>query len=341
MNSTPFRMFLVSALFTGSQLMAQDIHFTQFDAAPLTLNPAFTGMFNGAVRVSAIYRNQWVSATMPYNTVSVSVDAPVVTFKNGSYFAAGTQLMRDNIGDGFNSFSSIASMAFHKLFGYDSSRISLHGCDLAIGFQAGYAQYASGLNASNLYFRNDIYIDHYYLLLGNTVNYYLLNTGISFSQTTGSRFNYTIGASANNINQPKDELLKRQNELSGLDKRYTGIAGANWLVTNRVTISPSVIYITFSTREDYIAGSEFQYKLTKHPNANGNIPSIFLGGWYRTGNTGMVTAAYAFGRLRIGISRDFRSDEPNYGGGFEVMARYIAPGSKKSSHRKAIPCNRF
>ena len=37
---------------------AQDIHFSQYYASPLTLNPALTGKFNGHFRVSGIYRDQ-------------------------------------------------------------------------------------------------------------------------------------------------------------------------------------------------------------------------------------------------------------------------------------------
>ncbi|MCB9047123.1 MAG: type IX secretion system membrane protein PorP/SprF [Chitinophagales bacterium] len=63
----------------GTQhVQAQDVHFTQFNAAPLILNPAFTGNFDGKMRASAIYRDQWRSVTVPFKTIAISVDAPMV-----------------------------------------------------------------------------------------------------------------------------------------------------------------------------------------------------------------------------------------------------------------------
>ena len=40
---------------------AQDPHFSQFFASPLTLNPAFTGKFDGSWRLAANHRDQWHS----------------------------------------------------------------------------------------------------------------------------------------------------------------------------------------------------------------------------------------------------------------------------------------
>lgn len=51
----------------------QDIHFSQFYASPLTLNPANTGLFNGNIRGVLNYRNQWNSFA-PFNTYAGSVD---------------------------------------------------------------------------------------------------------------------------------------------------------------------------------------------------------------------------------------------------------------------------
>ena len=52
---------------------AQDPAFSQFFASPLTLNPALTGKFNGAVRIAGNYRNQWPQINNAYITSTVSV----------------------------------------------------------------------------------------------------------------------------------------------------------------------------------------------------------------------------------------------------------------------------
>ena len=45
------RFCLATALTASAPaVFAQDIHFTQFDMAPMVVNPAFTGMFDGLAR---------------------------------------------------------------------------------------------------------------------------------------------------------------------------------------------------------------------------------------------------------------------------------------------------
>ena len=58
----------------NSFLNAQDIHFSQYYASPMTVNPAYTGMFNGTYRVGANYRNQWASVSVPYKTFAAYAD---------------------------------------------------------------------------------------------------------------------------------------------------------------------------------------------------------------------------------------------------------------------------
>ncbi|MDR1346221.1 MAG: type IX secretion system membrane protein PorP/SprF [Bacteroidales bacterium] len=46
-------------------------------AAPLQLNPALTGAFDGFFRASLNQRTQWMAVTKSYVTFSAAVDAPV------------------------------------------------------------------------------------------------------------------------------------------------------------------------------------------------------------------------------------------------------------------------
>lgn len=62
-------------LFPCVSLQAQDIHFSDFYSSPLNLNPALTGMFNGNLRVASMYRDQYRSVAVPYQTFTIGVDA--------------------------------------------------------------------------------------------------------------------------------------------------------------------------------------------------------------------------------------------------------------------------
>src|SRR5690606_7730635 len=138
--------------FTGAQAFAQDIHFTQFDAAPLVVNPAFTGGFNGTFRAAGIYRNQWQSVTIPFVTYSASVDAPIIRdLSIDDYLAAGLQIYNDKAGDGnLSNTSVLASVAYHKFLGGGGGDPDK---TLSVGFQGGYT--SKSIDLSRLYFGNE------------------------------------------------------------------------------------------------------------------------------------------------------------------------------------------
>ena len=96
-KNTFTRAGLIVALALSTQtVQAQDVHFTQFDATPMIVNPAFTGAFNGSWRASGIYRNQWRSVTVPFVTYAASFDAPILQdLTVDDYLAAGVQLYND------------------------------------------------------------------------------------------------------------------------------------------------------------------------------------------------------------------------------------------------------
>src|ERR687890_2099287 len=70
--------FISYFIFLFVKANAQDPHFSQFFASPLTLNPALTGKFDGELRVAGNYRNQWPTINRAFTTTTVSVDFPIM-----------------------------------------------------------------------------------------------------------------------------------------------------------------------------------------------------------------------------------------------------------------------
>ena len=344
------RFSLVAAIaLTAPASYAQDIHFTQFDMAPMVINPAFTGMFNGLVRASAIYRNQWASVTVPYVTFGAAVDLPLLVENNGDYLSGGLQLYKDQAGDGnLSNFTGLLSIAYSKSLGRpdDIGRST----SLAVGLQGGYAQ--KSIDLSKLYFGdewlNGTFVpgtsQEYHLGIGNSVNYYLVNAGLSLSHS-GGKFSYTLGVAANNLNQPNDDIEKKQNSETGLDMRFTGMAGADWNVSERLSLRPAVLYQNQATASELIAGNEFLYQVGRSPGYEDFSTAVFLGGWYRSGDATMITAGVEFKGFRIGVSYDYNistlNTASNGNGGFEIGIKYIAPTPGKFAGKRTIPCSRF
>jgi len=118
---------------------SQDIHFSQFHLAPLTLNPALAGAIQDDHRFSAIYRDQWRSLDVPFTTNAASYDLPVLKGKlNGRYIGIGGHACQDKAGaSGFGTLNAGASVAYDL-------RLSDRG-DIAFGLQGAYGQRSADL----------------------------------------------------------------------------------------------------------------------------------------------------------------------------------------------------
>ena len=70
-------LFWQDVFFHPKHCKHRDIHYSQYYASPLTLNPALTGKFNGYYRATAIYRDQWRNVNggeAVFMTPSASID---------------------------------------------------------------------------------------------------------------------------------------------------------------------------------------------------------------------------------------------------------------------------
>ncbi|MCS6819016.1 MAG: PorP/SprF family type IX secretion system membrane protein [Chitinophagales bacterium] len=78
---------------------AQYIHFSQFGFVPLYASPAYTNLMDGDFRFNAVYRNQWASVPVNYNTVGATAEMNFFQFEKGSRLGGGLQFFYDRAGD--------------------------------------------------------------------------------------------------------------------------------------------------------------------------------------------------------------------------------------------------
>lgn len=334
---------IVMALGLQAPLQAQDIHFTQFEASPLIVNPSFTGGFSGQWRAAGVYRNQWKSVTVPFVTYAASFDLPIVyDISHDDFLAAGLQLYNDRAGDGnLTNFSGLLSVAYHKFMGEKAQ--------IAVGAQGGYTE--KSIDLSKLYFGDEFLNGTFqpgtsqeYPYLNNKVKYFTVNAGLSFSHNPSQRFGYALGVGANNLNQPKDAIAKKTNSDVGLAMRYTGQLGIIAYLSDRFSLRPAALYQMQASASELIAGNEFNY-IVGTPDVHSFATAIFLGGWYRNGDAAMATVGVEFKGFKFGVSYDYNmsnlKDASNGKGGFEISLRYIAPNPLDFAHRLVYPCSRF
>ena len=103
------------------QLNAQDGHFSQFYASPMSLNPALTGLSRYKLKATAQYREQWRSVTVPYVSMQGGVEG---RFNQGYNNAIGGGLSFVNNEAGNANFTN--SMMSHGpvIDNTESNRIS-------------------------------------------------------------------------------------------------------------------------------------------------------------------------------------------------------------------------
>lgn len=134
----------------GKQMTAQDQHFTQFYASPLTFNPALTGAFNGTYRLGVIYRDQWRKV----------LDYPNVSYAAGVDMRFRLSSRRKRIQDAIGGGVLFYSDKFSGL-GFSTNQISVSGAYhkalsnrgdqfLSLGAQVGIAQ--RNINYENVTF---------------------------------------------------------------------------------------------------------------------------------------------------------------------------------------------
>ncbi len=100
-------LFLSFCCLSNNQ--AQDIHHAQFYNTPLHTNPALAGIFDGYMRFTGNYRNQWSSVPVPFTTFAASFDmrVPVLPNYKKGFFSGGALFNYDKAGDAQLSLTQV------------------------------------------------------------------------------------------------------------------------------------------------------------------------------------------------------------------------------------------
>ena len=211
-----FTLFFIVLLCTSSVLNAQDTHFSQFYASPLNLNPALTGISDGAYRVAGIYRNQDRSFTTPYITYSGSFDIKLLqNLLKNDVFGVGGLFVGDKSGDGVLTMNTgMLSLSYHKSLGKE------HNHFIGIGLQGGYVQ--KSVDIARLTFPDqhvsgnfDLSQPNHENLSKSKVSYFDLNVGILHqSWIKPGEVGIFTGLSIYHLTSPKESFYNDNVRLS-------------------------------------------------------------------------------------------------------------------------------
>lgn len=308
------------------QISAQDFHLSQYDAPPMFLNPAMTGMFDGHFRLHGHYRTQWAAvASKPFTTAGLSFDMPI------KKFGAGLQVFNYRAGAGqLNVFSALLSV------GYDVVFDKAQNHHLALGVQGGIVQ--KSVNFDKLTFGNQ-----YTTAGGGTfdtsipngetysnTNYLLhdINAGaLYYYAKENVRLNPFIGFSAFHLTQPNETFYGNDNKLP---IRYYIHGGTKVNVNAKIQLLPKFIYMKQVNAQEVTATLLLHYFLQD----SGTY--LIFGPTYRNKDAAIIEAGIKKGSYTARISYDVNTSSlknaSNYRGGFEISLTYIARKSKPNPY---------
>lgn len=327
---------LTCTLLFSLLLQAQDPHFSQFFASPLTLNPAFTGKFDGQLRLAANHRDQWPSIPKAYVTTSASVDFSILKNKipDGDVFGIGISGLSDQSADAALKLNyGSVSLSYHKAIDEDGYNT------IGAGFQATYS--SAILDFSKLTFEDQLRQNGFtgttseILNNGSNQNYVDVNAGLLYSGSTDGTNNYYLGASVYHINRPNLSFIDK---VWNLSPRITIHGGGSFPLTNLLSINASAIHQIQNKATETLIGAAVS------ANVNGdaeNPTNVYLGSWIRFKDAIIPYIGIEINGLRIGASYDINTSglkaATSSRGGSEFSIIYI----KKAAQSKGIPCPKF
>jgi type IX secretion system PorP/SprF family membrane protein len=320
--------------------MAQDMHFTQFNASPLTLNPAMSGFFSGSQRFALSNKNQWRSVTAPFRSVSASMDMPVIKrYLKHDLFGAGIVVNRDQAGD-----SKFGTTQANLSFSYIRSVNRINNEFFSFGIQAGAAQRT--IDYANLMFDSQYDGNSYNPALSNNetfsgTNFFFfdLSAGAYWHMMYKNKTDINAGVAVFHINSPHQSLLGNQDIR--LDRKIVFHADSKMDVYKRTAVIPSILLMKQGTYFEMSIGSIVKYVKTATVM---NYTAVSFGTYFRVGDAINFVTGLDYKTWSLGLSYDVNVSKltpaSHAKGGFELSLIYILKKAQQY-YAKKIPCPIF
>ncbi len=320
----------------GSAAWAQDLHFSQFYHHPLQLNPALAGVFGGHQRITAAYRNQWMSVPVPYLTFSGGYDQKInfPGLKTGA-FGLGVLFNYDRAGDANLSWAQLGlSLSYTQKLAE------------SLFLTAG-AQVQGGQRAFD---PQRLYFDEQYN--GDTFDPTLPNYE-SFLRTSTVYLDYSAG-----INGLFQSPLSRTQAQAGLAYRHINRPSISFFGVSNIRLMPlTTAYITGAVQvaepldwtlavmgqfqgaaREWVMASGVRYHLKQE---QGRAIAVGLAGAYRWGDAVIPSVELYVHNWRLGLSYDVNTSPFRVAtlrsGGPEVTLQYILYKVQPPDTFKACP----
>ncbi len=319
-------------LFFMSGLQAQDVHFTRFYDAPLTLNPAKSGDYLGTFRLGGIIRDQNYNYSHLFVTPSVYLDAPIIKgFRATHWVGAGLTYLQDQAGKaGLKNSDFQLSAAYH--IGLDKKMQS----SIAIGASYGIAA-RSVSDKSKLifgeFFTNGTNAD-LENITDEKVQYKNVNAGVQYTRLIAESGQMQLGFSLNHINRPRVGVLQAAGFR--LPMRFNIYGTADFPFNDKIDILPAIYFSSMAGQRDLAVQAMGGLKMNPLKNER-----ITAGLGFRAGDALQILAGYEVKTLKVGLAYDVTLNPIRPSCGFEISVSNIFMLYKKPKDNPVILCPRL
>ncbi len=332
------RLLLILLMATPFALSAQDIHFTQFTYAPLSVSPAQTGLFEGTYRIGGLYRSQWNSGVKNgYQTPVLYVDLPIKGLRKQDWIGLGVNFARDASGLAALTNTGIGLNAAYHI-GMDPKGQNV----LSLGGSVGFMQ--RSVNRDQLKFQDGLLLLNPALsqdlknISETGISYRDFNLGANFRSKMSKTSTLNLGVSLEHAFTPKYNLVTPT--ASKLPRRLNIYATVEAAVSKRFSVFPALIYRSAGGTNETMLQAVGGLKLDPKKNL------MLRGGvGYRFGDALQVLGGIDFGDIRVGASYDYTTSSLRANtkaqDGFEIAVAYIGKIFKKPNPPAAILCPKY
>lgn len=337
------RLLLILCLFLSTSVLfaQQDIHFTQFDAAPLYINPATAGVFRGDIRLSNNFRQQWSSVATPYQTIYGSVDFTVAReIFQSDFFGVGVSFYNDQAGD-----SKLSTNQGNLTVSYTKALDAMDYHYLSMGIQGGWAQRSvstSGLDWGDEWDGMGFNNTTSEKVLDASMSFIDVSSGIHWFFSPNEYFRSSVGLALFHLNAPNVNFLGKEEKLFRKFVFHAssemGAAGTNTFFV------PKLFWSQQSVNRVIIAGADVKFMLKDASQITKEFyeMSLSIGGSYRFGDALIAHTRFNWAGFSLGISYDINLSDlaiasgKNGGPEFMLMWRTIFPSHKAGKKNTSV-----
>lgn len=322
---------------------SQDIHFSQFFETPLLRNPALAGIFTGDLRLQAVYRTQWGSVTVPYQTGSLNGEYKLPVGKGDDFLTVGGEIMYDKAGTvNLSATHILPTLNYHKSLSAERNMY------LSMGFMGGWVQRRidqskmttnsqfDGTNYNGGLSTGETFTKPSYSYLDGSV-------GVTFNTQLGDNVdnNIYLGAAYHHFNKaPKISFYGNPNYE--MIPKWVYSAGLRMNMTDYSFFTVYGDYSKQGPHSETLGGALYSVKLDDMEDPR----YIIHGGVFLRWKDALIPVAkLEFKPMAVAVSYDVNLSQlksaSNGRGGFELSLTYQKYFDRNNSTKEAVRCPRF